>query len=146
MARTQVVAKVVILDNNSNFLLLTRSDTHPMLAGFYDLPGGQVEDDEEPGEAVIREVKEETGLSIDQLDLRVMYSVTMLIRERSWPTLLYMTRLEDREPSVTLSYEHKSYEWASLDRLAEVEPHLAPTYRQALEYIRANNIIADSRP
>lgn len=143
MATTQFVAKIILLDADDNFLLLTRSDTHPTLAGFYDLPGGQIEDAEEPGEAVVREVKEETGLDVLRSDLRVMYAVTMFIGQRSWPTLLYLVRANDKKPPITLSYEHKLYEWASLDRLAEVEPHLAPTYREALEYIRAHDILAD---
>lgn len=146
MARTQFVAKAVLLDNDDNFLLLTRSDTHPAFAGFYDLPGGQIERGEEPGDAVVREIREETGLVVDRLDLRVMYAVTMLIGEGSWPTLLYVARIAGQRPTVALSYEHGAYEWAPLDRLGEVEPQLAPTYRQALEYIRANDIIADSRP
>ncbi len=141
MARTQFVAKAILLDENDNFLLLTRSDTHPTLAAFYDLPGGQIESTEEPGEAVVREIKEETGLDVDFSDLRVMYAVTMRIGERSWPTLLYVVRVQDKRPEIILSYEHKSYEWAPIDRLGEVEPHLAPTYREALEYIRSNHVL-----
>jgi len=143
MAATHFVAKIVLLDANGHFLLLTRSDTHPTLAGFYDLPGGMVELQEEPGAAVSREVREETGLQLDPTKLRVAYTTTIMIGGRSWPTLLYVGRVEQQEPAVELSYEHKAYEWAELDRLPEVEPHLAPTYREALDYIRANNILQD---
>lgn len=143
MARTLCVAKALILDRDSNFLLLTRSDTHPKLAGYFDLPGGHIESDEEPGEAIIREIVEETGLSFHRKDLRILYSVTKLINNKSFPTLVYLIRIDGEKPDVELSWEHAKYEWAPLDRLPEVEPQLATTYREALDYIRMNSIIED---
>lgn len=143
MAVTRRVAKVLLLDSQQNFLLLARTDDHPYLAGFHDLPGGTVEDGEDFGAAAIREVTEETGLLVAFSDLKVLYTTTQLLNNRSYPTLLYVGHLNEEKPSVQISWEHKSYEWAPLDRLAEVEPQLAPTYREALDYIRANNIIED---
>ena len=142
MASTHFVAKAVLLDADGNFLLLTRSETHPHLAGFADLPGGMIEPDEEPGQAVRREILEETGLSVD--DARIMYATTMLIDEVSYPTLLYLVKLGESSPDVALSWEHSSYEWADISRLADVEPQLAPTYREALAYIRMNDIVRDA--
>lgn len=142
MAKTRFVAKALLLDSQNNFLLLTRSDSHPVLAGFYDLPGGMVETNEEPGAATVREIGEETGIEITLLNIRALYTTTMMINGRSWPTLLYASKLSER-PEVMLSYEHKAYDWVPLDRLQEVEPHLAPTYRTAFEYVRNNNILED---
>jgi 8-oxo-dGTP diphosphatase len=140
MTATCFVAKAVVLDDSGKFLLLTRSDTHPTLAGFFDLPGGMIEKYEEPGEAVEREILEETGLEVTEV--RVMYATTQLIGGKSYPTLLYRAKVSGTLPTVTISWEHKAYEWAELNRLAEVEPQLAPTYREALEYIRQNDILA----
>lgn len=143
MAVTHLVAKAILLDEDDNFLILTRDDGHPRLAGFYDLPGGGVNKGEEPGEAVIREIREETRLQLSLQDIKVLYTTTMFIRDRSWPTLLYVARIRQKAPTVELSYEHKAYEWAPLERLQEIEPQIAPTYRKALDYIRENNILAD---
>jgi 8-oxo-dGTP diphosphatase len=133
----------LLLDNNSDFLLLTRSDSHPKLAGYYDLPGGMIEDGEEPGAAVVREIQEETGITISPHDVTVLYATTMLTNGKSFPTLLYLARLNEEKPEVAISWEHKLSEWAPLERLSEVEPQLAETYREALDYIRANDIIED---
>lgn len=141
MATTCFVAKSIVLDSAGKFLLLTRSGTHPTLAGYYDLPGGMIETGEEPGTAVLRETFEETG--IKAAAPQVMYATTMLIGGTSYPTLLYCIRLEEESPAVILSWEHESYEWAELEKLIDVEPQLAPTYREALGYIRANNILND---
>lgn len=143
MASTRRVAKALILDKNQNFLLLQRADSHPFLAGFYDLPGGTVEHGEDFGAAVVREISEETGLLLTLNDLKVLYATTKLLHGRSYPTLMYLANVGDDEPRVTISWEHKSYEWAPLERLGEVEPQLAETYREALDYIRLNSIIED---
>jgi len=143
MATTQPVAKAVVLDTDGAFLLLQRSDTHPTLAGFYDLPGGSLTENEEPGAAVVREVYEETGLQLAIDRIKILYTTTQLLHGRSYPTLLYVAYLTDSAPEVQMSWEHKSYEWAPLEQLADVEPQLAPTYREALDYIRTNNILQD---
>jgi 8-oxo-dGTP diphosphatase len=139
MTKTCFVAKSLLLDASGEFLLLTRSDTHPTLAGYYDLPGGTVESGEEPGAAVIREIFEETGIEVS--DVSVLYATTMMIGGISYPTLLYLARHSATEPPVELSWEHGAYEWAPIDKFADVEPQIAPTYRHALEYIRTNKIV-----
>lgn len=124
-------------------MLLTRSDTHPSLAGFYDLPGGMIEDGEEPGAAVIREVKEETGIELPHHAVKVIYTTTHVMHDKSYPTLLYLARIEMKSPDIQISWEHKSHEWAPLHRMADVEPQLASTYQEAFAYVRAHNIIED---
>lgn len=143
MTKTQCVTKALILDANGDFLLLTRSDTHPHLAGFADLPGGGVNQSESFRTALVREVSEETGLQLEENQLRVAYTVTQVIHGTSYPTVLYCVRLEDIKPEVAISWEHKSYEWAPIEKLPEVEPQIAPTYQKALDYIEDNNIISD---
>lgn len=143
MAATQRVAKALLLDENGSFLLLRRGQDHPFLAGFFDLPGGMVEPSEEPGAAVIREIREETGLVLTHQDLRILYATTQLLHGKSYPTLLYLARFSGASPDITISWEHQSYEWAPIDRLAEVEPQFAPTYREALDYVRTNGILQD---
>lgn len=53
----------VIKDAAGRLLLVRRG--HPPGAGLWSLPGGRVETGETDHEAVIREVREETGLSVE---------------------------------------------------------------------------------
>lgn len=70
-------------------VLLARRGVEPRL-GHWDLPGGFVEEGEWPEPAVRREVREETGLDVEQADLvridiepygdRFVFSVTYRVR------------------------------------------------------------------
>ena len=59
-----VVAKVVIIDENNDVLFLRRSDYHKKFAGELDLPGGHLKEGENLISGLKREVLEETGLKI----------------------------------------------------------------------------------
>ena len=53
-------------------LLLVKRAIEPYL-GFWDIPGGYLEVDELPGEAAVREVREETGLEVEPTELFGFY-------------------------------------------------------------------------
>ena len=61
---SNIVAKVVIIDNENRVLMLKRSDYHKKYAGELDLPGGHIKENEPLNKGLAREVLEETGLVI----------------------------------------------------------------------------------
>ena len=63
MRRIIELSKVVI-QNNDRYLLLKRSKDSLVFPGFWDFPGGKIEEGEHPEQAAIRETKEETFLDI----------------------------------------------------------------------------------
>lgn len=106
------VAKVAIVDDQDKYLLLWRSG-HPYFPGDPDLPGGTLEDDEEPLAAALREVLEEAGLVVDPSRIIAEYECD---RYSARHTLyhLYVAKIGQR-PRVTISWEHESYDWVSYD-------------------------------
>ena len=62
--RTTRVAAYGIIERHGE-LLLCRCATSVSDAGFWTLPGGGIEFGEDPEEAMIREVREETGLNVE---------------------------------------------------------------------------------
>lgn len=68
-------ATVAVIINESNEIMVA-TRAHEPAKGTYDLPGGFVDMDETAEEAVIREVKEETGLQV--LSVRYLFSIPNL--------------------------------------------------------------------
>jgi 8-oxo-dGTP diphosphatase len=63
------IAVVLLVDAQGRLLMQHRSADAPISPGQWGLPGGHVEPGEEPIAAAHRELLEETGLSVDRLDL-----------------------------------------------------------------------------
>lgn len=109
--------KALVKNEQGEILVLFRSETHPSLAHDIDLPGGEVDIDESLDQALIREIYEETGLTVEPKHLRV---------EHSWHTLwgqrqtLYTAHVFGQE-SIDISWEHKSYEWMSPQEFANYQ-------------------------
>ncbi|MEI7823886.1 MAG: NUDIX hydrolase [Chlorobiaceae bacterium] len=61
MTKATVAAIITPADDHSNCILLTKRSVPPFL-GQWCLPGGHIDDYETAEEAVVREVREETGL------------------------------------------------------------------------------------
>jgi 8-oxo-dGTP diphosphatase len=65
--RTVVVVAGVLVEHERVLLTQRPAGTH--LAGFWELPGGKVEPDEDPRAALARELHEELGVEVDVLDV-----------------------------------------------------------------------------
>lgn len=63
------IAVVLLVDPQGRLLMQHRSTDAPISPGQWGLPGGHVEQGEEPLAAAHRELLEETGLTVDRLDL-----------------------------------------------------------------------------
>ena len=63
----QLVVGAAIVDDldHPTTLLSARRTEPPELAGGWELPGGKVEPDEEPLDALLREIREELGVDIE---------------------------------------------------------------------------------
>ena len=61
----------IIFTNDKNEILLLLRDNFPNIPypNMWDLPGGHVEGHETPEECIIREMKEELNITLDQFDL-----------------------------------------------------------------------------
>jgi 8-oxo-dGTP pyrophosphatase MutT (NUDIX family) len=131
----KVVAKALITDNSGNLLMLFRGMTHPNFPGHLDLPGGEVEENEEWNKAVAREVMEETALQIDSSSLKKSL-------EKSYPNVthvLYTTTLTDTSPKPSLSWEHSGYKWYTKNDLLKksLPKGVDSYYLDVVEYLNS---------
>lgn len=65
--KTRVVA-VAIIEKDGKFLMGNKAKDVGPYPNTWRLPGGGVEEDETPEEAITREVKEETGLGVTKIE------------------------------------------------------------------------------
>ena len=64
--KSQIVVAGFVLNDNDDILMIKR--VSPPWEGYWIVPGGHVEESENPQEALVREIKEETGLDVSLID------------------------------------------------------------------------------
>jgi ppGpp synthetase/RelA/SpoT-type nucleotidyltranferase/8-oxo-dGTP pyrophosphatase MutT (NUDIX family) len=121
--------KVVIRDGESRVLILQRSAKSRGNPGKWEFPGGKTDAGESFDAALLREVSEETGLTIT-LE-RVVGSGSSELPGR---TVAYMF-MEGRLAAgvVRLSDEHDAFKWVTLAELAGLVGEVCPQYRAFVE-------------
>ena len=139
------VAKALLINNKNEVLILTIGEykERPEKSFKPDLPGGLVDPGENEYEAVMREIREETGIQVNRKDLEMVYSRTQFFNDKykSVTKHLFISRVES-EVEITLSWEHSAYEWVRLEDLRNTE--LRSFYDEAIEYCFLNGILAVS--
>ena len=120
--------KAVVRDAQGRCLLLRRSAASKHNAGRWDLPGGKLDPAEDPGQALLREIREETGLAVQLV--RVAGATESELPNKKVAYLIF----EAATPTagVTLSSEHDAYEWTDARRLLQYDlcPQFVPLARQ----------------
>ena len=119
------VAKLVMIDDNDNYLLMYRSD-HPAFGDDPDLPGGTLEDGETTLETMLREVEEEAGVVLAPEDVEEVYGGSEYFAHGTYYAL-YRVKLAERL-TIAMSWEHSSYEWIPRDEFIEKSSNAVDTY------------------
>lgn len=137
------VAKMLLLDEKNRALMLRRSEyrEHPEKSHTPDLPGGLVDPGESEHQAVVRELQEEAGITIDPNDVLLGYAETKFYepKQESVSKLFYVARVAGT-PEVTVSWEHESYEWCPIDSFLQTY-EFSPFYAEAITYLIEHNLL-----
>lgn len=114
---------------------------HPEKSHTADLPGGMVDPGESEHQAVVRELQEEAGITIDPNLVTLGYAETEFYedQQKSVSKLLYIARI-DTTPEVTVSWEHEAYEWCALESFLTTYG-FRPFYARAIAYIINNHLV-----
>jgi len=128
----KVLQKAVVVDEEDNMLAIRREETgFGARLGMWDLPGGSMSLNDLKGsagkphkEAIAREIKEETGLDVDGID--VVYADSGIKETKSAGNVLimaigYRCRIKGVKPSVTLSEEHIESKWVPEDEFSQLD-------------------------
>lgn len=107
----QVGVKVLI-EKGGKYLFLRRSQAFKPGPQKWDIPGGRIEPDELLSDALAREVREETGLTLGStLELLAAQDIFAADKDIHVVRLTYRVRAEDNEGDVVISDEHDDYKW-----------------------------------
>jgi 8-oxo-dGTP pyrophosphatase MutT (NUDIX family) len=132
-------AKVLLCDKSGRVLVLRRTEGHPKYPLFPDLPGGEVESGEIIERALIREIKEETGLQVDAKTAVLLNADTHVRHEHgdSMTYLLYKMMIEEHQPEIVLSWEHAEYAWLNFNELHGFEN----AFQEKIDYILQHKLL-----
>lgn len=107
MSKHIVIVKGLVLNKVTNkILLLKRSPTDPVDPMSWETIGGKIEKNESLEEALIREIHEESGLSV--LVKEPLYALTLV---KGQPAVLIAYLCETLDSKVMLSEEHIDFKW-----------------------------------
>ncbi len=111
--------KVALLhpDGSRRFLTIKRADYHPIRPNKWDLPGGNVMFGEKHWDSLLREIAEETGLEIG--DINPVQVETNFENNIYYIFIGY--RAQATTDSVTLSNEHTEFRWVTKDEFEELD-------------------------
>lgn len=118
MKRIGVSQKAIIFDREGKILVLRRSGAAPSNPGKWDFPGGDLEFGEDAIDGIIREIREETGLEVKNLNL---FDVESHINKDGdfWVTIAYIAKAVSDK--VILSYEHDEFKWLTAEDFLKLE-------------------------
>lgn len=101
----------IIISEDEKLLILRRANYMPKFKSMWGFVGGSIEDsDKTSKDAIIREIKEETGLTLSFNETRTMKNVEKITHNDNSDTEYWVVHLETT-PDIKISKEHSKYEW-----------------------------------
>lgn len=107
--RTQY-SDVILINSKNEILFTVRNKNDNFEPGKYCLPGGHIEEDEEPISAAVRELEEETGISLKESQVQ---PCGQYFDRKSH--INYFCAHYDGDPVVLDEREQQQFEWVSID-------------------------------
>lgn len=115
----KIIVKCIIYNSDLNrVLLIQRSENDNTGANTWENTGGNIEPGETPEDAVIREIREETGIT----DIEIKNIAYIAILDGEIPDLLIVYLCETHTESVKISFEHQAFLWADEQQCKSLLP------------------------
>ena len=108
----------IALVNEFNEILLSKRPKNKHLGGYWEFPGGKIEANEAPEQALIREIKEEINIDINNKCIAPLSFSEFDYKEFQLLLLLYVCRRWEGEPK---SMEKNEIRW--------VKPNMLKKYK-----------------
>lgn len=119
------------MKKGDKYLIGLRSENAKYFPLHWDFPGGKLEPDENPLAGIAREVKEETGLDIQPLEILGVYEFDLDNKgDNTHRFTIYSTEIISGD--LTLSEEHIEQRWATKDEICKlkIELYFKPFFKE----------------
>jgi len=126
-----------LIFNSEGKALLVKSDKW---RDHYCIPGGHIELGETMREALLREIKEETGLDVHDVEFALMQEFIFdeaFHEERHFLFLDFVCQTDAQEDEVALNYENQDYTWVFLEEALELP--IEPYTIRLIEHLQADD-------
>ena len=126
VAQPIFVAEVYIF-HQDKVLMFKRSKTKKKFPGFWSLPGGHIDEGEDPLTSAIREVQEETGVTITPKDikLKVVAMHHHLDREEMYIAFAFSVKLK-QSSKISSGIEEGKAHWIEINKAKNLENVFEP--------------------
>jgi 8-oxo-dGTP diphosphatase len=121
MTGTIIIVTSAIIRNYENKVLIVKREPNDSFPNKWEFPGGKSEYGEHPEESVKREVKEETGLTINPVFPVVVNEFKNTKKNVSYVEIFYIADLTTANQIVTLSSEHTDFSWIAFEDIHNFE-------------------------
>eukprot|EP00833_Pecoramyces_ruminatium_P006165 jgi/Orpsp1_1/1180197/evm.model.c7180000072479.2 len=131
-----LIAHALIENNEGNILIIKRTlikrGKTNYEGGRWDIPGGTVEPLELPSNAVIRETKEEVGLTIKISS--ILYEKSNLDEKKNivFTTLIYRCSIIGSSDITLDLEEHTEYKWVKPEEILTMNDNILVSYMKEL--------------
>ena len=134
---TLLVVALAMVDTEKSKVLLAERPSKKHLEGLYEFPGGKVERNESPEEALVREIKEEIGVDVLVDDLTPLAFASHAYEEKGFHLLMPLFACT-KWKGVPEGRENQRLVWATREELEtyEMPPAdypLLPALRELLQ-------------
>jgi len=109
----KIVVSIALI-NEVNEILLSKRPINKHLEGYWEFPGGKIETNESPEKALIREIKEELNIDINNKCIAPLSFSEFDYKEFQLLLLLYVCRRWEGDP---MSMENNELKWVKPNML-----------------------------
>lgn len=110
-----IAVKCLLKSEDDKYLILKKTQEENKKdanSNLYDIPGGRIEYGENVLDALIREIFEETGISITLNNIEKILDATSVIRKYGLYLVIITYLVNVNHPNIKISSEHSSFYWA----------------------------------
>lgn len=117
----------VFIQYQNSILMFKRSETKKAFPGWWALPGGHIEEGENPLAAAIREVREETGITITPKNIQLKFIASHHHLDRNELYIVYgFLAIFDEKPVEVTQTTEGTAQWIEKSALSTFENVLPP--------------------